>query len=402
MGAMPLDIPEGGRLILMGGVVIDPAQRLHATRDVVIRHREVESVTEAAEAHPGDEVIDVRGLLVVPGLVDIHTHLYEGVTNSGINVDRHCLRRGVTTSVDAGSAGSITFPAFREMCVGRARSRVRAFLNLASIGIIDHRVGELHDLVFADADGAAETLAANPDVCVGLKIRMGADKVGERGAEALAACIAAAERATCPVMVHVTQPALPMARLLGMLRPGDIITHAFHGRGETILRDGKVSPDVRRALDAGIHLDVGHGRAGFSFATARAAIAEGIYPDTISTDLHTRSVQGPCFDLVTTMAKFLALGMSVDAVIAATTIKAARSIGLDDEIGSLVAGREADITVLRSVQGRFDFIDCEGDVLTGETMLQPVLTYRAGRPVVTASDVTEMCPATEKVSPGAR
>jgi dihydroorotase len=179
-------------------------------------------------------------------------------------------------------------------------------------------------------------------------------------------------------MVHITQPAVPLSELFDLLRPGDIVTHLFHGKGNTVVENGRVLPALRRAQERGVGTDVGHGQRGFAFATARAALADGFKPYTISTDLHTESIEGPCFDLVTTMSKFLALGMTLDEVIAATTINAARTIRKDHLIGSLKPDLAGDVAVLEALEGDFTFTDTLGVTMSGDRMLKPVMTVLGG------------------------
>jgi dihydroorotase len=179
-------------------------------------------------------------------------------------------------------------------------------------------------------------------------------------------------------MVHITLPGVPLDGVFDRLRPGDVITHLLHGRGETVVRNGRVLASLRRAVERGVGADVGHGMGSFAFATARAAQADGFAPLTISTDLHAYDVDGPVYDLPTTLSKFLALGMSLDAVVAAATVNAAASIGMQDQLGSLAPGRVADLAVFELAEGDFPFVDAQGETLQGRQKLQPVLTVRAG------------------------
>jgi len=365
-------------LLIQGGLVIDPAQGLHARRDVAVAAGRVAAVAEALPPERARRVVDVGGCIVTPGLIDLHTHLYRGVSTLGVDVDRACLPGGVTTSVDAGTAGAITFPGLRDYCLRPARSRAYAYVNLAAIGLILDDGHELDELRYADADSLAETIQANRDLCLGIKVRVGEEHVGSFGYAALDRALAVAERIGCGVMVHITRPGVPLDGVFDRLRPGDVITHLLHGKGETIVRDGRVLASVRRARERGVGMDVGHGMGSFAFATARAALADGFAPLTISTDLHAFNVNGPVYDLATTLSKFLALGMSLDAVVAAATSNAARSIGKQDELGSLAVGRAADVAVFALREGEVVLVDALGETLRAEQRLEPLLTVLGG------------------------
>ena len=367
-------------LLLKGGTLVDPLQSIHGLMDVAISDGRVADVRDSIAPELAWQVLDVAGRVVTPGLIDLHTHLYQKVTNLGVDVDAVCLPAGVTTSVDAGSAGSITFPGFRDFCVRDTVSRVYAFVNLASTGLIDRAVGELRDMAYADPGGAAATVESNRDLCLGIKVRMGKRHVNGSGLQVLEMTLAAADEARCPVMVHITEPAVSLESIFDVLRPGDIITHAYHGKGETIVSDDRALDALLRARERGVRLDVGHGAGSFTFSTARTALASGLVPDTISTDVHSR-IAGPSFALTATMSKFLALGLSLDEVVAATTSTPARTIGKEASIGSLRPGFAADVTVLDVLEGSFVFEDCEGQTLQAGTRLQAALTIAGGRVV---------------------
>ena len=372
-------------LLIRGGVVVDPAQGIHGPRDVALAGGVVAAVAEAIPPERARRVVDVGGRIVTPGLIDLHTHLFDRVSALGIDVDRTCLARGVTTSVDAGTAGSITFPGFRDYCIRPARSRVYAFVNLASIGLILDDGYELDGLRYADADSLAATIEANRDICLGIKVRVGTEHVGNYGFQALDRTLEVAERIGTRVMVHITRPGVPLSEVFDRLRPGDIITHLLHGKGETVVRDGKVIPALWRATERGVTADVGHGMGSFAFATARAALADGFRPTTISTDLHAFSIDGPCFDLATTMTKMLHLGMTLDEVVAATTVNAARALGKQDQIGSLRPGLAADLAVFDLRAGEFSLVDCEQETLVADQALVSRLTVLGGE--IVASDL---------------
>ena len=283
--------------------------------------------------------------MLVPGLVDLHTHLYEGVSHYGIDPDANCLRRGVTTAVDAGSSGAQTFPGFRRHVIERAQTRVLAFLHVAVQGMISTLVGELEDLRWASPAQAIARAREHPDVIVGVKVRLGYQMVGDDPGPALHLARQAAEQLGLPLMVHIIDMRRPISWLLRYLGEGDIVTHRFHANEGGILdQDGRLHPAVARARARGVLFDVGHGAGSFAYRVAKAAFAQDFPPDTVSSDLHAHNVGGPVYDQATTLSKLLHSGMSLAEVIMAATAAPAAAIGRGGEIGSLAPGSVADLT----------------------------------------------------------
>ncbi len=365
-------------LLIAGGTVIDPASGVHERRDVAVR----DGLIAAPEAGVGSgecTVVDARGLLVVPGLVDLHTHLFWGVSHYGVDPDTACLAKGVTTAVDAGSAGAQTFAGFRRYVIDVVSTRVLAFENISVLGMITARVGELENLRYAAPDEAVAVAHAHRDVIVGIKARLGYQMVGERGLPALRLAREAADALDCPLMVHIIDLPEPLPELLALLRRGDVVTHCFHGERNGILdRQGRVLPAVREAAARDVLFDVGHGVGSFSFDVGRRALADGLLPDTISSDLHAHNINGPVFDLATTLSKFLYLGLTLDQVIARATIAPARAIGWDDRIGTLSPGACADIALFELAEGRFALTDATGETVQAPHILVPCRVVRAG------------------------
>jgi dihydroorotase len=268
----------------------------------------------------------------------------------------------------------------REFVISRSRVRILAFLNISAIGLAYLSIGELNYLPYADADAVAAVAVANPDVVLGIKVREGAEVVGESGIEPLRRAIRAAELAgSLRVMVHVTNPVAPLETMLELLRPGDVVSHFLHARGDGILDgSGRVKQAVRDARKHGILFDVAHGRQHLNFNVARAAIEQKFLPDTISTDLTYASSMGVVQDLPTTLSKFLNLGMSLADVIRAATATPARVIGREGELGTLKPGAIADVAVLEMERGDFEFRDNDGNILNGHKRLTPILTVKDG------------------------
>jgi dihydroorotase len=366
-------------MLIRGGTVVDPGQGLHATRDLRLADGRVAELGTALASRPGEEVVEAGGLLVLPGLIDLHVHVFWGASHYGIEPDPHCLASGTTTVADAGSAGAHTFPAFRRYVIEVARTRILPFLNIGATGMVSPEVGELEDLRFIDRAAALRVIDAHRDLIQGVKVRLSRDLAGANARVALTTALEVSEAAGLPIMVHVGDTDLPLARILDELRPGDVLTHCFHGREEGILdARGRVLAEARRAAGRSVHLDVGHGKGSFAFAVARQALAQGLRPGTISSDLHVYNLHGPVFDLATTMSKFLHLGLSLDEVVEMTTAAPARVLRGAAGLGSLRPGAVADVTLVEAREGRFAFTDAIGETVTGTVRLAPVGVVRAG------------------------
>jgi dihydroorotase len=364
-------------LAVVGGRVLDPVAGIDEVATVAFAGGRIVSIGPETVAR---STIDATGLLVVPGLVDVHVHVYPGVSHYGLEPDPHCLARGVTTAADTGSAGAQTFADFRRHVIDRAKTRVLAFLNIADQGMISPLVGELEDLRWASPDRAVACAEEHRDVVVGVKVRLGRPVVGADPEPALRAAREAADRLELPLMVHVADMPRPIGWLLARLGEGDIVTHCFHGRPEGSLVGGslRVDPAVGAARARGVLFDVGHGAGSFAFPVARAALEQGFPPDTISSDLHAYDVDGPVYDQATTISKLLHLGVPLTDVVAATTSAPAAALRRSGELGSLAPGRVADVTVLELVSGVRELVDAEGGRETAATWLEPRWVVRAG------------------------
>lgn len=367
-------------LLIRGGTVIDPGQGVHAPRDVALAGGRIAAVAPDLPAEAATEILDVAGHLVTPGLIDLHVHVYPGVSHYGIDPDQTCLARGATTVCDAGSAGADTFEGLRRYVIDVSETRVLAFLNISTQGMISPLDNELEDLRLANPERAIGVIERHRDVIQGVKVRLSRRHVGENGLKPLALAKKAAEAVGLPMMLHVGDTDAPLGAILEELRPKDIVTHCFHGRRHGILSGtGEVLPEVTAAASKGVVFDVGHGVGSFSFAVARQALAHGLAPATISTDLHHYNVHGPVFDLATTMSKFLLLGLSLDEVLAKTTSTPAAVLGLTNRLGTVREGALADLTVLALCTGEFAFEDSQHETVLGSQRLEPVAVIRAGR-----------------------
>lgn len=369
-------------LLLKGGHVIDPRNGIDGRMDVAVRAGRISAVAPQLDASQAREVFDVTGLFVTPGLVDLHVHVFHttGIRgawagDSSVQPDAFSFRTGVTTMVDAGSSGWRNFETFRHTVIDRAQTRVLALINIAGLGMIT----DITEQADFDPEEVAKLARKHRDVVVGVKSAhyrkpdwASVDKAVEAG-----------RLAGIPVMVDFGYflPERPYYELVGRrLRPGDISTHMFRGPVPWIGEDGKLYPYLKEARARGVRFDVGHGGGSFVMRNAAPAIAQGFYPDTISTDLHTGSMNAGMMDMPTTMSKCLSMGMPLKEVIRASTWTPAQSIQRP-ELGHLTVGAEADVAVLRLEKGSFAYADAYGGRFPGTQRITAQLTLRRGQVV---------------------
>jgi dihydroorotase len=357
-------------LILRGGRVIDPSQKFDAVADVGFADGKVVGVGPELKAGRGCDIRDVSGAIVTPGLIDLHTHVYWGGTSLGVDAEEFCRRSGVTTAVDTGSAGPGNFAGFRKHVIERSEVRILAYLHVSFAGIYAFSprvmVGESEEIRLMAPLDAAEVANANRDVIVGIKVRVGARASGRSGTVPLDIALQVADEVGLPVMAHIDDPPPTYEEVLARLRPGDVLTHAFRPfPNAPITAQGTVKQAVIDARRRGVLFDIGHGKGSFAFKTARAMLANGFFPDTISSDVHKLCINGPAFDQVTTMSKFLCLGMPLGDVVAASTVNAAFALKRM-ELGSLKPGSVGDATILSIKEGRFDYVDVVGEHLEAD------------------------------------
>jgi len=371
-------------LLVKGGRVVDPSQGLSAARDVAISGQQIARLAAAIPEAEAREVLNARGKIVTPGLIDIHVHVYDGVAPLGIPADPNCIAKGVTAVVDAGSAGAHTFPGLRKYVINVVDTRVFALLNISVVGQStlsqDNPHGELLDLRYANPKLAVRTIERNRDVILGVKIRLSRNIAGEHDLAALKLAREAADAVRLPLMVHIGGTHSPLKDILAMLKKGDVITHSFHGREGGILDgSGRVLPEVRAAVARGVHLDVGHGAGSFSFEVAEKALKQELLPGTISSDVHQFNVNGPVFDLATTLSKFLHLGLTLEQVIERASTHPANTFGFPKGLGTLREGATADVAVFTLAEGDFEFMDAQRQKRLGHRKLIPVATVKAGK-----------------------
>jgi dihydroorotase len=370
-------------LILRGGRVIDPSQKLDAVTDIAFSAGKVARIGPELKGNADTDIRDVSGAIVAPGLIDLHTHVYWGGTSLGIDAEDFCRRSGVTTAVDTGSAGPGNFAGFRKHVIERSQVRILAYLHVSFAGIYAFSprvmVGESEEIRLMAPIDAAEVANANRDIVVGIKVRVGARASGRSGTVPLDIALQVADETGLPVMAHIDDPPPTYEEVIARLRPGDVLTHAFRPYPNApVTAQGTVKQAVIDARRRGVLFDIGHGKGSFAFKTARAMLANGFLPDTISSDVHKLCINGPAFDQVTTMSKFLCLGMPLADVIAASTVNAAFALKRP-ELGSLKPGSVGDATILSVKDGRFDYVDVVSEHLEGNRRIASNGVVIAGR-----------------------
>jgi len=367
-------------IVIKNGTVIDPSQELHELKDIAISGGKIVDVRKGINASNARYVIDASGMIVTPGLIDLHVHCCYGIAHLAIDPDLACLAKGTTTVLDAGSTGELNFIGFRKYVIRNARTRIFALLNIESLGMIEYsRSGQKwpslitgHDEMFINIEGTLDTVKRNRDVILGIKWAHHSVKGVKLAREA-------ADQAGCLLMAeNHHQP-----ETLRYMKKGDIITHLYHGirmeQHDGLLdENGKVQPEFFDAVKRGVIMDVGHGVRSFRWPVAERGIRQGIKPDTISTDLHVNSFNGPVYDMPTTMSKFLYLGLSLEEVIRASTTRPAEVIGKQDMIGTLKVGACGDVTILKLIEGKFPLFDVKGEGRLGRQRLIAVKVIKNG------------------------
>ena len=374
-------------LILKGGEVIDPSRSFRGKADIAVENGMITAVGESIEPNGHTRVLDVSGKLVTPGLVDLHAHVYDGVTESGLEADIAGVKSGVTTLLDAGSSGSQTFDGLRRYVVSHAQTRIFCLVHIASLGLAN--MPEIRDRDDIDLEETIRVVQSNKPLVKGVKVRATGPGVVSLGLEMIELAKTAAVEGGVPLMVHIGDrfhegdgPVLTQG-LLPLLEAGDIVTHLYTGNAGRIIDDsGDLLPEVIEARERGVILDAAHGRQNFSFDVAKRALDAGLAPDTISSDLTGPGRRGVVHSLLSIMGRFIALGLPLEDVIRRTTVNPARVLGIDHAAGSLAPGRPADVAVLEQVSGNWVFPDADGGKLKGTTALVPVVTLKDGDPVM--------------------
>jgi len=378
-------------LVIKGGEVFDPTQNLRAKRDIGMRFGRIEALEADIPVARALRALDASGKLVLPGLVDLHSHVYPYGSALGIPADELVPYQGTTTMVSAGDAGANNFAAFRRYVQAQTRTRLYAFVHIANIGLAGFPEPELFHLGFAHPEECGRTVAENADIAIGVKVRMSENVINQAGLEPLKRAIRATEIAGggARVMCHIGGVATPelMREILNTLRKDDILTHCFSGapnnagRFTNIVQDGKVLPEAHAAKKRGVIFDVGHGGGSFDFTVAEAAMREGLLPDTISSDIHVASGNTPGMPYLTwVMSKFLALGLPLDQVLRMASSVPGAIINRLPKLGTLQVGAPADATLVEMVNGAVEFVDTRNNKRSGNAYIRPVQSVLAGTP----------------------
>ena len=371
-------------LLLKGGRVIDPSQGLDARMDVAAQDGAISEVAPNIRPGPHTRVIKADGKIVTPGLIDLHTHVYHGVNQTGVDPDLAGVRAGVTTVVDAGSAGCYTFGGFPEHVAPKAKTRIICMLHISRTGLsFQPEISGRDDI---DFDETVSVIRANKPLIQGVKVRAVGPAVPTLGVEMVELAKRAANEGGVRLMVHIGDRSVGESdgptitrELLPLLEPGDIITHLFSGNAGRILDDGgKVLPEIMEAQARGVFFDTAHGRQNFSFDVAKSALDQGVRPRSISTDLTIPGRLNTVHSLAEMLSRFMALGFGLVDVIRMATSEPAKALDMDGEIGSLAVGRAADISVLEEHTGDWLFRDTDGGTLRSDKALAPVLAVKAG------------------------
>jgi dihydroorotase len=374
-------------VLIKGGAVIDPGQNLHAPLDVAVKDGKILELSPDIAAARAVRVVSAKGKIVTPGLIDVHVHVFEGVGPTGLNADQYCLGRGVTTAVDAGSTGYADIAGFRQYVIKPSATRLYALVDIGARGTLLGLIGNYANLDWVNAQLTARAAETNKPDVVGIKVRLSKEITGSNDLEILKRALEASRISQLPLMVHVGDSFSTLPEILVQMRKGDVLTHCYTGRPHGPLdANGKIIPEILDCRERGVLFDVGDGGPHLDLDVAEKCLQQNFLPDTIGTDLGGLSYNGPVYDLVTELSKFLLLGLSVDQVIERVTVRPTRMFNFGAELGSLRPGAVADITILEVREGSFLFTDSTGKKRTGRQKLQSAAAIRAGKLYVNRSE----------------
>lgn len=370
-------------ILIRGGTVVDPEGKVKRRADVGITGDKITAIEDNLPADRGRDVVDARGLYVTPGLVDLHTHCYYGGTGIGTEPEPVAARSGVTTWVDAGSFGVTQTQGFRRFIVQPSPLRIFGFVYLYP----DNRNPDMDPIKYVRSfmKRTGETINANKDILLGVKLQVGSNMNGRYSHDFLKIARELCDTYRIPLMTHISFAPPETDQVMELMKPGDVITHCYNRHTLGILDEsGKVKQSVREARARGVLFDVGHGLGSFNFEAARKALADGFVADTISTDIYNLNVNGPVYDMPTTMSKMMYLGMSFDDVLLRTTTAPAKIVNRVDGLGTLKVGGPADIALLGIEQGEFPLTDSQKNTVTAKQRVVSKLTICRGKRIVAA------------------
>lgn len=369
-------------LMLKGGTLIDPAQGIHAIKDVAFTDGKVSDVGDDLSTENAAQVIDCKDCLVVPGLIDLHVHVFWGCGHYSIEPDPYCIAKGATTVLDVGSAGADNFEGFRKYVIDASSTRIYALLHISSQGLLTPNIGELENIQYANVSRCVDMIEKHRDRLLGVKVRMTNKLIQpSAGIRPLFLAREAADAVKLPIMVHPNSAwCNSIDDILAVMKAGDMLTHCFHGGGCGVLDEkGHLRDSVRDAMERGVLFDVGHGQGSFKWEVVEPALDQGLIPYSISSDLHVYNINGPVYDLATTISKFLHLGMTLDDAILRSTVHPARVLSMADKIGTLKSGAFGDAVVMKMETGAFDFFDAHGTSRAGRQRLVPTAVVKDGK-----------------------
>lgn len=363
-------------LLIKGGRVFDPANNIDAVMNIGVKDG---LIVSANVDDPADHTIDAKGCIVAPGFIDVHTHLWP-LTDMGVQVESTCFPSCVTTAIDAGSCGCSTYENFRPAIQGM-RVDVKALLNVCSAGLTAFRTKvEYLDPSLYKKQNIKYLAKRYPDEIVGLKIRMGKETALDMGLEPLKAAKEISKETGLPLVVHSTNPSVPMKELIGCLEKDDVLAHAYHGHGNTLMQDNGFEA-LEAARKRGVFVDVGDAAWHINFDIMKEALRLGLGPDTISTDLTDKGVykKGRTFHLLHCMSRWLNVGMPLEDVLRCVTVNAAKELKLGSDAGHLTCGTAADIAIVRMEEAEIEFTDGNGCSLQADRIIRPLATIKDGR-----------------------
>ena len=369
-------------LIVKGGTVVDPSQNLHGINDVAIEDGKIAKIATDIPAEESKRVVEVKGKVVTPGLIDIHTHDYSGVTDNGVDPDIGGVRAGVTTMVDAGSSGCDTFAGFPAHIIPNTATEIIVFLHICRTGLAT--TPDIFSPESIDLDKPIETIKNSNGVITGVKARMVSPALEIMGIEMPKLAKRAAVEAGVPLMVHIGDTLKRydpnvIRELLPILDKGDIVTHYFTGNpGGVLDADGKLVPEAKEAHERGVWLDTAHGRMNFTFDVAEKVLDQGVLPHCISTDLTVPGRQITVHSMTEMMTRFLAMGFTFDQVVTMSTENPAKAVAVNDRLGTLAVGKQADLSVLEIKDGNWMVYDILGDGKKSDKAVIPVMAIKKG------------------------
>ena len=369
-------------LLIKGGTVIDPSQSLNGPNDVAVQDGQIARIAPGIASEEATRVVDVRGKMVVPGLIDLHTHVYDGVNGNGVEADLGGVRSGVTTMVDAGSAGCDTFGGFPKHIIPDNATEIICFLHICRTGLAT--TPDIFSPSSIDLDKTIRVASENRHIIAGIKARMVSPALEIMGMEMPRLAKRAATEAGIKLMVHIgdTEKRYDpnvIRQLLPILEQGDIVTHLFTANpGGVLDGEGDVVPEAMEAKDRGVWLDTAHGRMNFSFDVGQRVVDQGLVPHCISTDLTLPGRVRTVHSMTEMMTRFLTMGFTLEQVITMSTLNPAMAVGVDDRLGTLAVGRQADITVLDMEEGDWVLYDVVGGTRRTDKAVVPVLTVKKG------------------------